>query len=63
MHVHSTNNVLVSLSASDIETIISALETDWNEWKIQSAGILLSQFQQLKGDLAEQITDISNDSI
>lgn len=63
MYVHSTSNVLVSLSASDIETIISALETDWNEWRIDKAGILLAQFQQLKSDLSEQITDVSNDSI
>lgn len=62
MHVHSTNNVLVSLSQSEIETIISALEDDWNHWSIKEAGVLLAQFEQLKENMLKQVTNIKNDS-
>lgn len=63
MHIQGTDHVLISLSLSEVETIISALEIDWNEWKTMKAGVLLSQFQDLHSGLTQQQADISNDSV
>lgn len=61
MHIQGTDYALVALNLSEIETIISALESDWYNWSIEEAGILLSQFKQLKKQL-EQSTKFINDS-
>lgn len=63
MHIQSTNNVLISLSPSEIETIIDALDSDWHEWRIENAGVLLAQFKQLKERLSNQDTDVIDDSV
>lgn len=63
MQVMGTDYVLLSLNRSEIETIISALEDDWNHWSIKEAGVLLAQFEQLKEKLSKQDADVKDDSV
>ena len=63
MHIHGTDYILISLNRSEIDTIIESLETDWQEWNIRKAGVLLSQFEQLKDSLIQKQTDFPNESI
>ncbi|MEY9979734.1 hypothetical protein [Lysinibacillus sp. RC79] len=63
MYIYDSNYTLIALNKSEIQTIISALETDWNEWSIQEAGVLLSQFEQIKQSLSKQENNFSDDSV
>ncbi|WP_170145415.1 hypothetical protein [Ammoniphilus oxalaticus] len=54
MKVIETQVSLVALTFDEIETIISALESDFHEWGIEEAGILLGQFKKAKEKLSNK---------
>ncbi len=54
MHIVGKDYLLVALSKSEIETIISALHSDFHECGITNAGILLKQLEKVNESLNEQ---------
>lgn len=63
MHNHCDETILIALNSDEIETIIDALEHEWETWHIRKDGILLKQFKVLKERLNQNTNNLNDDFV